>query len=209
MFYLPVLIEFPAFAVVFAQTVPFTIRPFVGVYVPDIAIVQRTVIWFIVLTGDTHFRHSFQHLHHLQPFPSRLCMVLCVIPQMTRRTHGHQVLRPHILRRVVQVGHRQRSFVCVEWFSGLSALNPAPFTPPTCGFLFRRCDSFPIRRIAVTLHRHPTSPPSRTQGRNCTTSLSYFVFCFQHMSIALSHRRSSHLHPQSVLFLPHFSELYT
>ena len=76
---------------------------------------------------------------------------------MARCAHRHQVFRAHILRRMVQVRHRQRVFVRIEGFSWLPALLPALFAPPVRFLLHFQRDPLPIGGIPFTLHRHGSS----------------------------------------------------
>ena len=94
--------------------------------------------------------------------PSRFRMMFCVISQVARRTHSHQVLRAHILRLVVQMRHRQRSPVCIERFARFPALLSAHLAFPF-GFPFHIVRyGFPMYRIQLFIHRHRGHLPFRS-----------------------------------------------
>ena len=90
-------------------------------------------------------------------FPSALpcfCMMLCIVSQVARRTHSHQVLRAYILRLMVQMCHRQRSPVRVEWFTRFPALLSTHLAFPFGFPLHIIRYSFPMYRIQLFIHRH-------------------------------------------------------
>lgn len=99
-------------------------------------------------------------------------MVLRIIPQMARSTHGHQILILAVFRLMVLVRNRERSLVCVKWFSWFSALLAALFAFPSGALLFCKGDGFPVFGVEIPLHRHFSSP---FQPVPCVGSLSVAV----------------------------------
>ena len=101
---------------------------------------------------------SFVPTFHSSSSPA-LRMLLCVIPQMARRTHRAQICGIHVFRTMIKMSNSQRPFVRIKWIPGLSALLPAHLTLPSNAFLLLCCYSLPVSRIPLTFHWHPHHLP--------------------------------------------------
>lgn len=81
---------------------------------------------------DSFLRQSLHHLPRL------------VVCQMASRTQRDKILRPAIHLDVVDVCHRQRSFVRVKFFAWKTTLQPALLTLPACLIFDRVRNLIPI-----------------------------------------------------------------